>query len=334
MTRRLAMALALAGAALASCNAVLGIDEARPLDAGSDGSVTDGGLGDVVTEALTDTSSDAVASACDPTKPFSAPTLVPNVNTGQAPLSAHLLPDELTMILSASVVGGSDIFSSTRPSTLATFGAPVLLAGANTAATQVTPSLMGDGLTMYFASSRQPLSDGGANFDIYVATRPTVTSSFLAPFPVDALNGPQAEGSPFVATNGRTIYFTSTRSGFNAIYRSSLLPVGGTFDTPTPATELNAGDDGAPVVSADELTIFFSSRRGMGSGGDDIWTARRATTAGPFDAPTVVSELNTPGNDTPAWVSADRCRIYLVSDRASDGGVGLGTTIWQAARPK
>ena len=333
MTRERAFALVIVGAISASCNAVLGIEEAVPEGPGNG---TDGGLGDVVTEApLTDTSTDGLMGPCDPTKAFAPPTLVPNVNMGQEPKSAQLLPDELTMILSATsfVTGNTTIFSSTRPSITADFSAPGPLAGANSGLVQLDPTVSGDGLTMYFATSRQPLGDGGINFDIYVTTRTTVTSPFQAPFPVDALNTPQAESNPFVAANGTTIYFSSARTGLSAIYQATQLATG-TFGVPTAIAELNSGDDRAPVVTADELTIFFGSPRGGGKGGTDIWTARRSSKTAPFSAPTVVSELNAPGDDTPAWVSADRCRIYLVSDRSSDGGLGAGTTIWQSVRPK
>jgi hypothetical protein len=69
-------------------------------------------------------------------------------------------------------------------------------------------------------------------------------------------------------------------------------------------------NDSDAVVSADELTLFFTSDRAGGVGSNDIWMATRTTTADPFGAPVNVQVLNTAGLDSIGWVSTDGCVVY------------------------
>lgn len=104
------------------------------------------------------------------------------------------------------------------------------------------------------------------------------------------------------------IYFVSSKSGSTDIYRAAG------FVPPIAVAELNTtSEELSPVVSADDKTILWSSRRTDGGpqGGADIWEARRANTAGPFANLRRVTELNTEGNDTPTWISESGCRLYL-----------------------
>jgi hypothetical protein len=53
-------------------------------------------------------------------------------------------------------------------------------------------------------------------------------------------------------------------------------------------TELaTAADEGWPALTADGLTVFWSSTRtdGGAKGGWDIWTARRTSLTAPFSSP-------------------------------------------------
>jgi hypothetical protein len=51
----------------------------------------------------------------------------------------------------------------------------------------------------------------------------------------------------------------------------------------------------------------------------DVWTATRKNRADAFDPPTRVVELSSKYLDGPTWLSPDGCRLYLLSDRASEG---------------
>ena len=103
---------------------------------------------------------------------------------------------------------------------------------------------------------------------------------------------------------------------------------GRSVDSVSPIVELNLATDAeSPVLTADELTIFFSSSRGT-VGGFDVWTAHRATVSVAFEAPEPVVELSTSRDDYPTWVSEDGCDVILETF-----GSGKATRFY-ASRPR
>jgi hypothetical protein len=111
------------------------------------------------------------------------------------------------------------------------------------------------------------------------------------------------------------------------IYRASFDGIG--VSDVTLASELASGaNEFSPVVSADGLTIFFSSDRtdGGAKGGTDIWTARRPSLTAPFSDVKTVPELNTTADEEAGWLSPDGCRLYSFSSIA-------GSHLYVASRP-
>lgn len=68
-------------------------------------------------------------------------------------------------------------------------GAPTNVVGANGGAGEGYPSLSGDGLSLYFVTTR------AGSDDIWVATRPDINSDFGPAAPVAELNSGGAENS-------------------------------------------------------------------------------------------------------------------------------------------
>jgi hypothetical protein len=81
-------------------------------------------------------------------------------------------------------LGGRSLWQATRASVNDPWGAPVALAGIDSANHEQSPSLTDDGLILLFASNRT------GNFDIYLATRASRQAPFGAPVRVDSLSGP------------------------------------------------------------------------------------------------------------------------------------------------
>jgi hypothetical protein len=76
------------------------------------------------------------------------------------------------------------------------------------------------------------------------------------------------------------------------------------------------GDEYLPVVTPDELTIFYRTAAG-------VMSASRDTLELPFGAPATLTELDTlkTGNPPgPQWVSPDGCRLYYLQN--DDAGTG------------
>ncbi|HMF44744.1 MAG TPA: hypothetical protein VKQ32_28915 [Polyangia bacterium] len=103
------------------------------------------------------------------------------------------------------------------------------------------------------------------------------------------------------------------------------------FEVPQIVTELRSDSrTDNPTLTADLLEIFFTSDRPGGSGGGDVWSARRSDLLHPFSPPTAVTEVNTSTFETSSAISADGLTLWFGSDRP--GGVG-STDIWAASRP-
>jgi Tol biopolymer transport system component len=252
--------------------------------------------------------------ACDVTKPFAAavPLTGSDLSTGLEYAPA-LSADELTLWFSSGrdVDGGVanqvHIYSATRVTLTSSFGEPLYDTILNGDSNDSDPFLTPDGLTMYMQSDRD-LDPG----DLFVATRPSVTSAFSAPQPITAVNTTDDETQPTVDGQG-TLWFASSRAtgtGAQDIY--SALAQGASFGTAAEEVELDSPDDDwSPTISSDALTIYFASKRTGGAGNDDIWVAKRTSATLPFSAPQNVAELNTAEFELPHWLSKDGCRLFM-----------------------
>jgi Tol biopolymer transport system component len=166
--------------------------------------------------------------------------------------------------------------------------------------------LTADGLIMY------TMGGTGPNFDIYTTTRGSLQSPFATLSLVRELNTGLADDNPFVLPSGQAIYFSSDRGGNLDLYRAARSAA--SFNPPVivaGADLATPGVEAQPVVSADELTLLFSSNRPGGVGASDVYIATRPSASVPFDAPQNLTAVNTIGDDAPSWLSADGCLLYL-----------------------
>jgi Tol biopolymer transport system component len=189
------------------------------------------------------------------------------------------------------------------------------------------PSISADGLSLYFVSDRTGGSGGG---DILVATRPSTSLPFTKPQNLgSAVNSAANEGAPSISADGLELFFDRAPDGH--IFVATRSSVSEPFGKPT---SLNLATtqccDGFPAISGDGLELYFCSNRPGGSGGDDIWVAKRASRSQPFGRP---SNLGTATNgsvgDCEPSISKDGLVLFFASDRL--GGSG-GLDIWVATR--
>jgi hypothetical protein len=205
---------------------------------------------------------------------------------------------ETALLFDAPTDGGRGIFSALRASLIAPFVA-------------VGP----------VAELAGPYSNHEARFTgmaavpfVFVSDRADAGSQLFAAFadggvaPMVGAGSDGEAGQPFVVANA--LWFASNRDGDWEIYRA--VRDGAVVGAITHVSELGSPYvDGYPVLSEDELTIFFASDRPSPAGrGMNIWTARRASPALPFTAPVVVPELSTDADEVPGWLSPDGCRLY------------------------
>jgi len=238
--------------------------------------------------------------------PFGIPTPVPVLEQG--PISrARLSPDERIAYLAINVMGNVNIFVSSRSSRFEVFEPPTPLSVVNGTTLDDSPSATADGLTLYFESDRH---DG--SYRIYRAQRAFLGAEFSPPEEVTDL-GSGPSGGPYVTPDGRTLYFHALREQTMDLYRA--VNHGAGFDPPEKLEVVSGdGDEYFPVVTPDELTIYYAGYSAS-PGSLALWTAVRASKDLPFETPVAVSGLDTlhgPGVPEPVWVSPDGCRLYFV----------------------
>jgi hypothetical protein len=278
-------------------------------------------------------------SSCDLRKPFGAPTFVEGLADPSALLVAglRLSADYRTGYYHANPLDGSgssavslDLYVVTRVDPAAPFDGTlsVMGAGINTTADETDPTVSGNGLLLVFARAytQQPAH-------LYYATRDTTSASFVYAGPVPNVNdftGATSDSTPFLREDGKVLYFNSSRASASgsSIYRSTWT--GSAFGVPVPVAELSSPVGGyGPVVTPDDLTIYFGVPRGVPGAPDDavgdIWMSSRARTSDPFSPPVNVAELNSSLMKAPTFVTRDGCTLYSSAFATAPAADGTAT---------
>lgn len=241
-------------------------------------------------------------------------------------------PDGRSLFIASNrtgTLGGNDIWVATRPNEGAAWSQPVNLgAPVNSTANDFCPTPLVGGWLLFV--SERPGADtcnAGPGFgDIYI-TRLNPALGWETPrhLGCDANGtGPNFPGGEFGPSLVRTaqgtfLYFSSTGYGSDMNIYASRMRTDGTFEPATPVTELNTVGtaDFMPNVSRDGLEIVFNSNRGAAGaqGGQDIYSATRASTADAWSTPVNLgTNVNTSGNETRASLSGDGHRLHFGRD--------------------
>jgi|AntRauTorcE11898_2_1112593.scaffolds.fasta_scaffold07735_2 outer membrane protein OmpA-like peptidoglycan-associated protein/Tol biopolymer transport system component len=133
-----------------------------------------------------------------------------------------------------------------------------------------------DGRSLFYASCRG--MQGYGSCDLYYATRINDTL-WKEPFNLGpVLNTRHWETQPCFSSDGRTLFFVSTRPGGEGgadIWRSTLKK-DGSWEVPENLGETinTKGEEMAPYLHPDGRTLYFSSDGHRGMGGQDIFVTR------------------------------------------------------------
>jgi len=208
---------------------------------------------------------------------------------------------------------------------------PIPLSDINSNYDDFGPSVTADGNTLYFTSRRpgtnakQEIETGDFGDDLFVTHRDS-TGHWMKPIPLPApLNSVDDEGAACVTADGQTMFLSLCRRpdgmGDCDIYISHLI--GETWTKPMPLGHpLNSpAFDGQPSVTADGLTMYFSSKRpGSIDGSEDIYVSYK-NTDGSWTKPQNLGEpVNTRFNERSPFISADGKTLYF----SSNGHPGFG----------
>jgi hypothetical protein len=153
--------------------------------------------------------------------------------------------------------------------------------------------------------------DGGV--DCWAAWR-SGAPSFGAVAPISELADPDKQGNPWLAADGRTLYFDSG-TGDTEIYRATRAGPGQPFGPRMHVAELVSPleDTGFTITTDDRVAVFASTR--AGSAGFDLWQTDRAGSSTTFNAPTSApfAAINDAANQFDAFLSSDGLRIYYAA---------------------
>jgi WD40-like Beta Propeller Repeat len=258
------------------------------------------------------------------TLPGSSTDLNTSSNDG-CPIQA---PDGLTLFIASNRpggLGGQDIWFARRDSTSSGWGTPVNPgAPVNSAADDFCPTPV-HGNRLFFVSKRADPAG-----DIYLTRKQmgigrrqgleVLQDIWDEPILLDQVNSTAEEWSPSYFETGdghEVLYFSSTRAGgqdiwYSVDYGPAQLAAGG--------VNASGAADARPNVRKDGLEIVWDSNRAGGLGGQDIWTATRASTSDPWGPAVHLGGLNSAVNETRASLSWDGETMVFGSNRPGSEG--------------
>lgn len=254
---------------------------------------------------------------CTHSQPFTTISVVGGLSPGPGMFdsAARFSRDELNVYFtSLRGNGGYAIYSASRASTADDFGPASKVpnigsTGGPNLFGDLNPSITEDGLELYYDSGRTQA------FAIFRATRETPDAAWSEGTEFAPLAHGQeiSEGMPYVLPKGDVFYFQSNRTGYPLHIHRLARDTSGVWGSPEPVARFSLDYEFSPVVSDDELTLYFASDRGgpQEKGDFDIWMTTRPSKTAAFEKPQLVSGVNTTQGETPSWLSPDACRLYF-----------------------
>ena len=302
-------------------DAAVGVD-------GSPSDVSDGG-------AVGQDSGDAGSPRpCDPKGAFGPPEEVGGLNVpgGANDANATFTADERIVYFHSDRSATLRVYTARRNRRDEAFTNVSLVSFGGDAGVVHSPSVTGDGMHMYVSRNK----DGTAEHDLAYSKRVGVEWQPVVDVSGDVNtytpgSGVQHEADPFPSSDGSSLYFMAETAGnqFQIHHAACAVPGQCTGRKVLPELTIQRGYwSTRPVVSHDELTIFFAAPPEGDGFKNDIWVAERARKGDPFGVPSKI--FGSAGIDEqPTWLSADGCRLYFSSNQ---NGAGYDNFVTERAK--
>jgi len=311
--RRAITGIALFAFAVA-CDGFSADNPSAPSDAGATDAPTLSAVNDGGSTSDVEAAEAAVMPRCNPDAEWDAPTAIAELNTPADDSRMRLTSDlkEAYWTSDRDKPGRVSIFNATRENATGTFGdAKRVFPTAASAESDVTVS--GDGAQLYFSAMLT------TDANLYTSGRDAGTGAFGDGVPMNELNtSANDENQGYVLPDGSAFYFISNRPAQKPGQATHIWVsrrVDNHFGAPVELAELESEfGELSPVVTPDELTIFYSVRLGLGASFTDLWTATRANNVASFSHKKRVDSLSTNGRDAPSYVTPDQCEIFVSYD--------------------
>ncbi|HEY4157233.1 MAG TPA: hypothetical protein VGM29_04015 [Polyangiaceae bacterium] len=150
---------------------------------------------------------------------WGTPSLVSALSGDNVDFAPALDATETVLFFSSNRTGsaGYDLYESTRANSGATWGAPTLIAGLNSADDEYDPFVAQGGLVVFFTSMRS-----GAG-DIYWSSRGSTSEAFLPPVLLTDVDSAEYDSDSTLSQDLSYMMFSSTRTQNAEIYETHLL---------------------------------------------------------------------------------------------------------------
>jgi hypothetical protein len=193
---------------------------------------------------------------------WGAPSLLSGLNSTSLDGHPSVTGDGLTIYFDSLRSGMSHVYVAGRSSLQSTFGAPLVVAPADSVGIAGQPYILPNGNVLYFVAEVTP-----GNGQIFRAQRST--GDFGAPAAMAGINSSFDEQTPTVTPDELTMFFASRRTDGAAqggwdIWTSRRTSTGVPFGAPTNVQELNSFEDEKPNwISPDGCRLYFDRGQGM-----------------------------------------------------------------------
>lgn len=249
---------------------------------------------------------------------FGTPRLLAELDTAFANENPTLTADLLELCFNSNRdASNSDIWIARRESTQAAFNPPERVDAASSPLFETSPAISLDGLSLFFGSDRP---GGLGDLDIWRSTRATRSSAWSVPEDLVPLNSPSKDLPRPTGQGDLVMPLSSDRDNLGA-YQTFLAArpgAGGTFGLPAAIPELTFADRTTvdAFLSADGLTLFYTSAPTTLGAKPDLYVSWRKSTAQPFSVVASLDDLNTAADERDPWLSPDGTVFFFTSDRS------------------
>ncbi len=254
----------------------------------------------------------AIAAIENP-MPFSPYKLPTSINTKDSEYLPSFSADGTQLIYTAVRRGQEDFYFSRKKDGVWQRGEPLI--GINTNNNEGAQTISGDGRTLIFTGCNR--KDGFGSCDLYISYKREDYWSR----PVNmgrVINSNSWESQPSLSSNGRILFFASTRSGGfgkSDIYRS-ILGKDGMWSIPEnlgPAVNTTQ-DELGPFIHADGETLYFVSSGHPGMGGNDLFKTEYLGDNAWDNPQNLGYPINTTGDESTLIVSLNGKLGYFASN--------------------
>jgi Tol biopolymer transport system component len=253
------------------------------------------------------------ATRTEPAGPFTSVEEISTLNISNAHVAyPWVSQDNLRMYYYRSGGGRARLMVTTRASTNDPYLPGVEISELSALGNVYTPSLTTDELTIVF--SGDSLSGGQGGLDVWIATRPNITSPFSNVRNLAEINSSAADGHSSISPDGLTLHFVSDRnsSGIGQLFKATRESLDAPFGSPEHLSFFDSPGSslGYPFLSSDGKAFYFA--KSVDGQPLDIYVSySHIPEPNQWSQPVPLTEVNTQYEEWAPFLSFDKLSLYF-----------------------